>query len=207
MSDEKCFYSKNKLAFEDVDYVGYYGSEPHTKAYRGIIGLSIANFDVVEEHIYVPRSKYARNIHISSIFIKALAFFSFSYFIELYWFWTAVFAFLGTVLIGFLFNVFFKTIPRSFYLFNLSSVVDFIVFIIPSTFAFLFMPDISGWMAIFSFIVLFFINSFTWRLKKYHLFPYPKKLYEMYEVGFRHGTHPQFDNYLGFIVKPLRWFF
>lgn len=207
MSEEICFYTKNKPASNDVDYVGYYGSDPKTKAYRGIIGLSVANFDVVEEHVYVPRSTYAKYIHISAIFIKAITFISLVYLINMNWFWEIVLAFLGAIATGLLFNLLFKTIPRSLYLFNLSSIIDFAVFIFPPLLSYLFFPDVLGWFVGVSFIMLFFINSFTWRLKKYHLFPYPDKLYSMYEVGFKHGFHPQMDNYLGFIVKPLRWFY
>lgn len=207
MKNEMCFFTRNKPATNDVDYVGYYGSDPHTKAYRGIIGLSIANFDVVEEHVFLPRSNYAKYVHISSVFIKLITFAFLFYFIDFHLFWRLVFSFLGSVILDVIYHFILRTFPKNLYLFNLSSVLDFVLFIFLPLLSTLFFPGLIEWMSIGAFFLLLFFNGFTWKLKKYHLYPYPEKLYSMYEVGFKHGLHPQIDNYLGFIAKPLRWFF
>lgn len=207
MKNEQCFFSSGRPASNEVDYVGYYGSDPHTKAYRGIIGLSIANFDVVEEHVYIPRSKWAKGVHIASIILKIVVFAGIFYSLDLHWFWKLVSAFVGSLLIAQIFYMLLQTRPRNLYLYNLSSVVDFAVFLfLPLIFSFA-IPQLLIYACTFSVIILLFINGFTWRLKKYHLYPYPEELCPLYEVGFKHGIHPQFDNYLGFIVKPLRWFY
>lgn len=204
---EKCFFRDGQIATNDVIYNGYYGSDPHTKSYRGIIGLSIANYDVTEEQIFVPRSTWAKWIHIISVFIKLGLFAILFVYIDLHWFARLLLSFLGSIVLSEVFLLLARTRPRNLYLYNLSSLVDLFIFLLPSTIVYFVYPPYYDYACIFSFIILFFVNGFTRHLKKYHIYKYPDELLPFYEVGFRHGIHPQFDNYLAFIVKPLRWFY
>lgn len=204
---EKCFFRDGQMATNDVIYHGYYGAEPHTKSYRGIIGLSIANFDITEEQIFLPRSSWAKWVHIISIFIKLSLFGLFFLYLDFHWFGRLLISFVASIALTQIFYFLAQTRPRNLYLYNLSSLVDFGIFLLPSTVLYFVYPPYYNYACIFSFIILFFVNGFTWSLKKYHLYKYPEELLSMYNVGFKHGIHPQFDNYLGFIVKPLRWFY
>lgn len=204
---EKCYFHPASKAINEVIYHGYYTDAPHVKSYRGIIGLSVANFDVIEEEIFIPRGLYATIIHMSSSILKVgvIAFLIPQF--KMHFFWASVLAFSISMAASQLFHLLFNVKPRNLYLFNLSSLADFAIFLIPPTLVQLLLPEYLVWSIAFSFFILFFVNNFTWKLKKYSYYTYPENLFNLYKEGFKHGYHPQFDNYLGYLIKPLRWFY
>lgn len=205
---EHCFFHPKSIATNDAEYIGYYINLTSTSSYRGIIGLSLANFGLTEDQVYMPRGKRALFIHIFSTIIK-LGIFSYIMFnytqIDLYW--RSIIGFIVSMIGSHILHFAFSVNPRNLYLYNLSSLADLAIILFLPAVGQLFFPDLAHYAFIISAIMLFFVNAFTMKLKKYSLYPYPKGLYSMYEVGFRHGSHPQFDNYMGFITKPLRWLY
>lgn len=204
---EKCYFHPASKAINEVIYHGYYTDAPHVKSYRGIIGLSVANFDVVEEEIFIPRGLYATIVHIASTLLKIgiIAFLIPQF--KMHLFWASVLAFSISIAASQLFHLILNVKPRNLYLFNLSSLADFAIFLMTPALVQLFFPEHLVWAVAFSFIILLFVNNFTWSLKRYSWYTYPENLFSLYKEGLKHGYHPQFDNYLGYLIKPLRWLY
>ena len=204
---ETCYFHPTSKAVNEVIYHGYYTDAPHVKSYRGIIGLSVANFILLEEEIFIPRGLFATIVHIFTGVLKAAIFIIMMFEIDFHLFWTGVLAFCSSIIASQIIHQVLRVKPRNLYLFNLSSLADFSIFLILPTISQLFVPEYLGWAITFAFIILFFVNNFTWKLKNYKWYTYPENLFSMYKEGFKHGYHPQFDNYMGYLIKPLRWFY
>lgn len=191
----------------EIIYQGYYTDAPHVKSYRGIIGLSVANYDLIEEEIFIPRGLLATIIHISTSVLKVAVFLLILMKVDLHLFWASVLAFSSSMISSQIIHLIFRVNPRNLYLFNLSSLADFTIFLTTPALVQLLFPEYLVWSVAFSFFILFFVNNFTWKLKNYKWYTYPENLFTLYTEGFKHGYHPQFDNYLGYLIKPLRWFY
>lgn len=53
-----------------------------------------------------------------------------------------------------------------FFLLNIFSLTDYVIFLITPIFAQLFFPKYLGWAITFAFVILLFVNNFTWSMKK-----------------------------------------
>lgn len=206
VKQEICSFCPPSIAHHDVVLHGYFASDPSTSAYRGIIGLSIANFEFSEDVIFLPRSIKATIIHILSALIKITLFvLAIFYLPEMHLYWKVMIAFPLSIIGSLVLNVVLQVKPRNFYLFNLSSVLDYVLILMVPILIEIFLPDLFSFAATFSIVFLLFVNALTKKLKGYSLYKYPEELFSMYKIGFKHGSHPNIDNYLGMIVKPLRW--
>ena len=202
---EKCYFHAASKAVNEVIYHGYFTDAPHVKSYRGIIGLSVANFDVLEEETFIPRGLLATIIHMATAVIKVAIFLLIILTVDLHLFWASVIAFCVSILSSQVIHVLSSVKPRNLYLFNLSSLADLAIFLIAPVLVQLFIPEYLVWAVAFSFFILLFVNNYTWSLKNYSWYSYPEDLYSKYKEGYKHGYHPQFDNYFGYLIKPLRW--
>lgn len=205
---ETCYFSPPSLAHHDVVLHGYFANNPITSAYRGIIGLSIANFEYSEDVIYLPRSIKASVIHIFSALLK-IALFAYVIIIlpEMHIYWKIMIAFPLSIIGSLILNIILQVKPRNFYLYNLSSVVDYVLILLVPILGEIFYPEYFKFTASFSIVFLLFVNAITSKLKGYSLYRFPKELFSMYKIGFKHGYHPNVDNYMGMFVKPLRWLY
>jgi hypothetical protein len=205
---KNCFFHTKSFASGNASYNGYLIKSSRVSSYNAMLGTSPVNFRTQDKRLSLPRSNKAKIIHIFTAFIKVfiiVAAFEFYNGDNMYW--IIVGGFTCGIFFAFLFSALFSVKPRNFYLYNLSSALDILIIISIPLLTLFFFSEYAGFAYVVSLGLIFFVNSFTCKLRKYSFYKLPEDFEKAYSLGFIHGFHPALENFFGIILKPLRWIY